>query len=300
MGEMSIGKMFARQKPVLSFEIFPPKRDYPLETIYETVDALHDLEPDYMSVTYGAAGSSRERTVEIASGLRKRWDIVPLAHLTCLGSSREEIEGVLGELADSGVEDILALRGDPPAPGSGTPFKPGPFSYASELVRFIHERTPGRFCIAAAAYPEGHVESDSMEKDLDNLKRKVDCGVDFLVSQLFFDNEIFFRFADSLERAGIDVPLAAGIMPILKVSQISRIVALCGASIPAKTARIMARYEHSPEALFQAGIAHATDQIIDLLAWGVRGVHIYTMNRPEAARSIMQNIGCVRDHGRGL
>ncbi len=123
---MSIGKIFARQKPVLSFEIFPPKRDYPLETIYETVDALHDLEPDYMSVTYGAAGSSRERTVEIASGLRKRWGIVPLAHLTCLGSSREEIEGVLGELADSGVEDILALRGDPPAPGSGTPFKPGP------------------------------------------------------------------------------------------------------------------------------------------------------------------------------
>lgn len=292
---MFIRDIYSERNPVVSFEIFPPKRDYPLSTVYETVDALHDLEPDFISVTYGAGGSSRERTVEIASELKRRWGISPLAHLTCLGSSREEIDGVLESLEGAGICNVLALRGDPP--GDGSPAGEGPFRYASDLVSHIHEKAPGKFCVAAAAYPEGHVECDSPEKDLENLKRKAGCGVDILMSQLFFDNEIFFRFAEKLDRAGINVPLVAGIMPILKVSQISRIVSLCGASIPPRSARLMARYEHSPEALYQAGIAYATEQIVDLVAWGVRGIHLYTMNRPEAARSIMNNITSVRGAG---
>ena len=292
---MHIRGLYMDRTPVISFEIFPPKRDYPLETVYDTVDALHDLEPDFMSVTYGAGGSSRERSVEIASELRRRWGIVPLAHLTCLGSSREEVDGVLDSLKEAGIRNVLALRGDPP--GDGSPVAEGPFRYAADLVEYVHERCPGEFCVAAAAYPEGHVECDSIEKDLEHLRRKVDCGVDILFSQLFFDNEIFFRFAEKLDRAGISIPLVAGIMPILKVSQISRIVSLCGASIPARSARLMARYEPSPEALCTAGIAYATEQIVDLVAWGVRGVHLYTMNRPEAARSIMTNITSVRKAG---
>ncbi|MDO9507888.1 MAG: methylenetetrahydrofolate reductase [NAD(P)H] [Thermovirgaceae bacterium] len=289
---MFIRDIYSDRNPVISFEIFPPKRDYPLSTVYETVDALHDLKPDFISVTYGAGGSSRERTVEIASELKSRWGIAPLAHLTCLGSSREEIDGVLDRLEGAGIRNVLALRGDPP--GDGSPAAEGPFRYAADLIGHIHEKAPGKFCVAAAAYPEGHVECDSPEMDLENLKRKVGCGVDILMSQLFFDNEIFFRFAEKLDKAGINAPLAAGIMPILKVSQISRIVSLCGASIPPRSARLMARYEHSPEALYQAGIAYATEQIVDLVAWGVRGIHLYTMNRPDAARSIMANITSVR------
>lgn len=289
---MHIRDLFEARSPVVSFEIFPPKRDYPLETVYETVESLHDLEPDFMSVTYGAGGSSRERSVEIAAELKRRWGIIPLAHLTCTGSSREEIDDVLDRLKETGVRNVLALRGDPPADGS--PVAESPFRYAADLVEYLHSRNPGEFCVTAAAYPEVHVECESAEKDIEHLKRKVGCGVDILVSQLFFDNEIFFRFADKLDRAGISVPLVAGIMPILKVSQISRIVSLCGASIPPRSARLMARYEHSPEALYQAGIAYATEQIVDLVAWGVRGVHLYTMNRPDAARSIMANITSVR------
>ncbi|MDT8284727.1 MAG: methylenetetrahydrofolate reductase [NAD(P)H] [Thermovirgaceae bacterium] len=292
---MFIRDIYSDRNPVISFEIFPPKRDFPLETVYETVEALHDLEPDFISVTYGAGGSSRDRTVEIASELKCRWKITPLAHLTCLGSSREEIDGVLGRLEDAGIRNVLALRGDPP--GDGAPVGEGPFRYAADLISHIHEKAPGKFSVAAAAYPEGHVECDSPERDIEYLKRKVDRGVDILMSQLFFDNEIFFRFAENLDRAGINVPIVAGIMPILKVSQISRIVSLCGASIPPGSARLMARYENSPEALYQAGISYATGQIVDLLAWGVRGIHLYTMNRPDAARSIMENITSVRKAG---
>jgi len=293
---MNIRDRFYGEYPLVSFEIFPPKPEYPLDQLVPKIKALRDLNPDFISVTCGAGGSSRERTVEIASLVQNRFNLPALAHLTCLGSSPREIGAILEELEQEGVHNILAMRGDP---REGTPPPEAEsFRYASELVHFIRASSPGTFTLAGAAYPEGHVECESLEKDMEHLKIKVDQGVDFLITQLFFDNEIFFRFMEKVRAAEIDVPVLPGIMPVLQVKQISRIVSLCGASIPPKLARILARYENNPEALEEAGIAYATDQIIDLLSWGAPGVHLYTMNKPEMARRILANMGNIRSFPR--
>ena len=278
------------KRPTFSFEIFPPKPDAPLETVYETVSAIRIHKPDFISVTYGAAGSSRSRTVDIASMVRNRWGQVALAHLTCIGSTRAQVTEVLEELDQENVSNILALRGDP---REGE--VPSDFRYALDLIRQIRAGQFGDFCIGAAAYPEGHIECDSLEEDILRLKLKTDAGADFLVTQLFYDNEIFYRFMDLAARSGISVPVVAGVMPVLNARQIGRIVSLCGASIPPKFARIMSRYEHAPDALREAGIAYATEQIIDLVSWGVAGIHLYTMNRPDIAERIMKNIGTIRE-----
>jgi methylenetetrahydrofolate reductase (NADPH) len=292
---MFIRDLFRRRSPVVSFEIFPPKREYPLETVYTTVEALRDLGPDFISVTYGAGGSSRERTVDIAAAVKERWGLTPLAHLTCLEQTEAEVDAVLDTLRERGIHNILALRGDPPQSSLGGASSGGEdFHFAADLVRHITTRHPGAFSIGAAAYPEGHATCDSLEEDLRHLKEKVEAGVDFLVTQLFFDNDLFFRFAERLDALDVRVPVTAGIMPVLNARQIGRIVSLSGASIPPKFARIMARYENAPEALADAGIAYATEQIIDLLSWGVAGVHLYTMNRPDVTRRIMANIASVR------
>lgn len=288
-----IKDLFAAKRPVISFEVFPPKPGVRVDGLLDTLGALRELNPDYVSVTYGAGGSSRARTVEIASAAQNRWGLTALAHLTCIGQTRRDLEEVLEELEQEGITNVLALRGDPR--DDCPPLDPPPFRYAADLVAYLRNSRKGDFCVGAAAYPEGHVECDDLEADLRHLKEKVDAGVDFLVTQLFFDNEIFFRFMDRLRKLEIGVPVSVGIMPVLNSRQIGRMVSLCGASVPPKFARILARYENAPEALRQAGIAYATEQIIDLLSWGVAGIHIYTMNKPEIAQDIMKNIGVVRE-----
>ena len=291
---MHIKNIFSAKKPVISFEIFPPKKDSPVETIYKTIEALKDLTPDYISVTYGAGGSTTNRTVEIAKLIKQQYNIEALAHLTCITSTKDEIANTIANLKANDISNVVALRGDLP---QDPDFKfPDPLHYrfAKDLVSEIHKDRD--FCIAAACYPEGHPECDSYEEDLLHLKEKVDAGVDFLISQLFFDNDCFYQFIEDKEKLNINVPVTAGIMPVLNKNQIERMTTLCGASIPKKLTRILYRYEHNPEALKEAGIAYATEQIIDLISWGVDGIHIYTMNRPEVTRTIMRNISSIRDH----
>ena len=291
---MLIKDIFATKKPVISFEIFPPKKDSPIETIYKTIEALKDMTPDYISVTYGAGGSTTNRTAEIATLIKQQYGIEALAHLTCITSTKAEIAHTIESLKTSGIKNVLALRGDLPQDPSFKFPDPLHYKFAKDLVSEIH-KDPA-FCIAGACYPEGHPECDSYEEDLKHLKEKVDAGVDFLISQLFFDNEIFYNFIEDKTKLNINVPVTAGIMPVLNKGQIERMTTLCGASIPKKLARILYRYEHNQEAMKEAGIAYATEQIIDLLSWGVDGIHIYTMNRPEVTRTIMRNISSIRDH----
>ncbi len=291
---MLIKNIFSAKKPVISFEIFPPKKDSPIETIYNTIDALKDLTPDYISVTYGAGGSTTNRTVEIATLIKQKYGIEALAHLTSITSTKTEIAGIIENLKTNGISNILALRGDLPQDPDFKFPDPLHFRLAKDLVTAIQKNHD--FCIAGACYPEGHPECDSYEKDLIRLREKVDAGVDFLITQLFFDNEIFYQFIEDKTRLNINVPVTAGIMPVLNKKQIERITTMCRASLPKKLIRIMERYEHNPEALKEAGIAYATEQIIDLLSWGVDGIHIYTMNRPEVTRTIIQNMSVIRNY----
>ena len=240
---------------------------------------------DYISVTYGAGGSEqqRQKTCEIASLIKTEYGIEPISHLTCVGSTKEDIKEILSELKKAGIQNILALRGDMPADGPTVMA----FPHASDLAAFIRDTDPF-FNVAGACYPECHVDAANLEEDIENLKKKVDAGVTHLTTQLFFDNEIFYRFREKVEKAGITVPITAGIMPIVKRTQVERTVAMCGASIPAKFARLISKYSESPEALNQAGLSYAVDQITDLVANDVRGVHLYTMNNVETAKYITQ------------
>ncbi|WP_281680371.1 methylenetetrahydrofolate reductase [NAD(P)H] [Synergistes jonesii] len=273
---------FKLDKPTLSFEIFPPKGKGDLSKIFDTVDALASLDPDLISVTYGAGGTSRENTAEIASRIQNDYAIPALAHLTCIGSTREEMRATLGRLRDMGIKNILAMRGD--IDGEGTK----DFAHASDLIRFINENY--KFNIFAACYPEKHIEAYSMEEDLAHLSEKCRFGVDVLISQLFFDNASFYKFRDSVRKLGISAPIEAGIMPVTSPSQISRMVTMCGASMPPAVQKIVRAYGHNSMAMREAGIAYATSQIIDLLAEGVDGIHLYTMNLPEIAKRICENI----------
>lgn len=286
---MLIKDIFSSKKPVISFEVFPPKREFPLDTIYSTIKALKDMDPDFISVTYGAGGSSKDRTVEIASTIKNKYNIQSLAHLTCLNSSKTEIDLILKQLIANNIYNVLALRGDTPIDGMQTPSQ---YKYAKDLISYI--RRTGCFSIGAAAYPEGHIECDSLEKDIEHLKEKVECGVDFLITQLFFDNEKFYQYKDKLVKKKINVPIMAGIMPVLNKGQIIRMVSLSGATLPKKFVRILNKYEYSPNALKEAGIAYAAEQIIDLLSWGIDGIHIYTMNKPEIAGRILDNLSEIR------
>lgn len=282
---MKLDTIFEKKKPVLSFEIFPPKRDKTLEDIDETLKVLCELEPDFISVTFGAGGSvHNNRTIELAKKIKKEYGIEPLVHLTCLHYSREEISGILKELKENGLENILALRGDrnPDLEAKED------FRYASDLVQYI--RQDDYFHVSGACYPEGHLEAADLEGDLRNLKKKVDCGVSHLISQLFFENDIFYSFLDRCRAAGIETPVEAGIMPVINRAQIERMVSLCGASLPEKFSRILQKYENRREALFDAGMAYAVNQVVELLAHDVDGIHIYTMNNPAVARQICDGI----------
>lgn len=283
---MKLAELFNSEKTVFSFEVFPPKRNNPIETIYETLDELQDLKPDFISVTYGASGSLADNsTCEIASAIKHRYGIESAAHLTCVNSTKEEVTQVLKQLHDNEVENILALRGDlvPDVP----PKKD--FKHASELITFIKE-SGYDFGISGACYPEGHLDSRDQIDDILNLKKKVDAGAQHLISQLFFDNNVFYDFLDKARIAGINVPIEAGIMPVVNKKQIERMVSLCGASLPAKFTKMMSRYETRPQAMRDAGIAYAVNQIVDLVSQGVDGVHLYTMNNPYIARRISESV----------
>ncbi|HKK96270.1 MAG TPA: methylenetetrahydrofolate reductase [NAD(P)H] [Anaerovoracaceae bacterium] len=289
---MLIKDIYKSKKPVVSFEIFPPKKDYPVESIYNTIKSLSDLNPDFISVTYGAGGSSKDRTVEIASTIKNKYGIESLAHLTCVSSTKNEIDEVLKDLKEKNIENILAMRGDMPSDPDFDFPNPLQFQYAKDLICRISDTNC--FSIGAACYPEGHVEASSKSEDLKYLKDKVDNSVDFLITQLFFDNDLFYQFMEKLYLMGIKTPVSAGILPVLNVNQMNKIVQLSGCSVPPKLKRMLDKYEHNPEALKEAGTAYATEQIIDLLSWGIDGVHIYTMNKPEVAREIISNTSKIR------
>ena len=286
---MQINQLFGKGRTVFSCEVFPPKATSPVDTIYRTLDGLKGIRPDFISVTFGAGGSQVNQTTrEIAGIIQNQYHIPAMAHLTCVAAGRAEVDEMLAGLAEDGVENVLALRGDinPNVPPKTD------FAHASDLVAYIREK--GGFGISAACYPEGHVESPDLVSDIRHLKEKVDAGAQHLVSQLFFDNEDFFRFLERCRIAGISVPIEAGIMPVLSKSSIQRMVSLCGASMPRKLTRILARYGDHPDALREAGIAYAIDQISDLIAGGVDGIHLYTMNDPNVARRIAESIAAIR------
>ncbi|MCX7748429.1 MAG: methylenetetrahydrofolate reductase [NAD(P)H] [Clostridia bacterium] len=287
---MKLIELFNNKKPVISFEIFPPKLETPLESIFETLEQFKLLAPDFISVTYGAGGSKKDRTIQIASKIKNEYHIESMAHFTCVGHSKEEIDTLLASLSENKLQNILALRGDPPAGQPDFDFSKNVYPYASELIRHIRSKN-NDFCIAAAAYVEGHVDCRRLKDDLTNLKLKVDEGVDFLITQLFFDNRFFYDFLDKAASIGIHCPITAGIMPIFKADQIKRITSLCGASIPAKLVIMMDKYQDNPDDLRKAGIEYASTQIRDLIDNGVDGIHLCTMNRPKSTKEILENIG---------
>lgn len=280
---MRIAELFRRKNAVWSFEVFPPKAQSGMDGINATLSELADLAPDYVSVTYSAGGSRNAHTAEVARKVRAL-GMEPLAHITCVNSTRQEVLSALENLKASGVENVLALRGDRVEGATSTDFR-----YASDLISFINSNGFD-FDVSAACYPEGHPESESMLADVRHLKEKVDLGVTHLNSQLFFDNDDFFRFMDMVRLAGIDVPVQAGVMPLVKASQFGGIVKMTAAKIPSKMSRMYARFSDDPESLCEAGIAYATDQIIDLLSGGVDGVHLYIMNNAYVARRITENV----------
>lgn len=282
---MNIIDLYKDDKTILSFEVFPPKKTSPIESVYGVLEELSSLNPSYISVTYGAGGTAADNTCAIARKIKEDYGVEAIAHLTCVNNSKDEVREVLRQFRENNIENILALRGDivPDMPPK-TDFK-----HASDLTAFI--KSYGGFNIAGACYPEVHPDSGDEVEDIINLKKKVDAGAELLISQLFFDNESFYSFLQRCRLAGINVPVEAGIMPVVNKNQIQRMVSLCGASLPAKFTRIMNRYEHNPEALRDAGIAYAVDQCVDLIANGVSGIHLYTMNNPYVARRITDAIG---------
>lgn len=282
---MKLTSLFRNNKAVLSFEVFPPKKESPIESVYDKLEEICALAPDFVSVTYGAGGAGgHSRTCEIAARIKNTYGVESMAHLTCVGSNKKLIDFMLGDFQAHGIENILALRGDL-TPGAALSPE---FHYASDLVAYIKEK--GGFDICGACYPEVHQEAADEVEDVLNLRKKTDAGATHLISQLFFDNRVFYRFLQRARIAGVNVPIEAGIMPVTNKKQIERMVSLCGASLPAKFAKVMQRYENNPEALRDAGIAYASEQIVDLLANGADGIHLYTMNNPYVARKITEAV----------
>ena len=281
---MKIRDILGKGKPTLSFEVFPPKTEDKYESVEKAAMEIAAKKPSFMSVTYGAGGGTSRYTVEIAAEIQERYGVMALAHLTCVSSTREKVHQVLKELKLRGVENVLALRGDIPQDGKVEK----DYHYASELIREIKEI--GDFCIGAAWYPEGHVESENKTKDIQHLQEKVEAGCDFVTTQMFFDNNILYNYLYRIREKGITVPVIAGIMPVTNVSQIRRICQMSGTYLPSRFKAIVDRFGENPAAMKQAGIAYATEQIIDLIANGVNGIHVYSMNKPDVAEKIQENL----------
>jgi methylenetetrahydrofolate reductase (NADPH) len=287
---MKIQSLFARRAPVVSFEFFPPKTAEGVEDLYRTVQALEPCRPSFVSVTYGAGGSTRDRTLELVTRIKRELGIETMAHLTCVGATRDEIKATLERLAAGGIENVLALRGDPPKGETAFVRPAGGFGYASELVGFIREQGFD-FCIGAACYPEGHVECRDLDQDLAHLRTKVAQGVDFLITQLFFDNADYFAFVKRAQRAGIAVPVVPGLMPITNVAQVQRFTQMCGARIPAELQRRLSIVESDPAAVVATGVHWAAQQAQSLLKQGAPGVHFYTLNKSSASLAVHATLG---------
>ena len=282
---MKISSILKNNEPTLSFEVFPPKSSDNFDVVEKATNAIAELKPDFMSVTYGAGGSTSKFTAEIASNVEKR-GVTSLAHLTCVNSSKESLIEQVNLLKANGVENILALRGDLPEGVSGT--DDWVYKHASEIIPVI--KSQGDFCIGGACYPEKHPESFDSWSDIENLKIKVDAGCEFLTTQMFFDNNIFFNYLYKVRNAGINVPIVAGIMPVTNAKQMARIYKLSQAFLPHRFVALLDKFKDNPTAMRQAGIAYATDQIIDLIASGINNIHIYTMNKPETALALQKNL----------
>lgn len=280
---MKIRDILAAGEPTLSFEVFPPKTEDKYESVEGAALEIAKLQPSFMSVTYGAGGGTSRYTVDIATSLKNQ-GVTPLAHLTCVSSTKEKVHSVLEELKERGIENVLALRGDIPADGKVE----RDYRYASELIAEI--KSCGDFCIGAACYPEGHVESKNKTVDIQHLKEKVEAGCDFVTTQMFFDNNILYNYLYRIREQGITVPVIAGIMPVTNVAQIKRICSMSGTYMPSRFKAIVDRFGDNPAAMKQAGIAYTTEQIIDLIANHVNGIHVYSMNKPDVAAQIKANL----------
>ena len=283
---MKISSIVGKDKLTLSFEVFPPKTDSDFEKVKEAAFGVAAIKPAYISVTYGAGGSTSTNTLAIAKGIQEKYGVATIAHLTCVGASKDSIIKSLSDMRDAGIENVLALRGDKPKWFDGEPFKE--YKYASELVSTIKEF--GGFSVGGACYPEVHPDSANRQEDIINLKKKVDAGCEFLTTQMFFDNNIFYNFMYRIREAGIMVPVVPGIMPITKRAQVKNAVKLSGCNVPERFKNIVDRFGDTEAAMRQAGVLYATDQIIDLIANGVNHIHIYSMNKPEIARAIYNNL----------
>lgn len=282
---MKIKDILAKGQPTLSFEVFPPKEESNFASVEKAALEIAKLNPSFMSVTYGAGGGTSQYTVQIASAIQSTCQVPALSHLTCVSSTREKVHSVLREIQAHGIENVLALRGDIPKDGKVEK----DYQYASQLIREIRETCPD-LCIGAACYPEGHVESVNKTVDIGHLKEKVEAGCDFVTTQMFFDNNILYNYLYRIREKGITVPVVAGIMPVTNISQIKRICSMSGTYLPARFKAIVDRFGDNPAAMKQAGIAYATEQIIDLIANHVNGIHVYSMNKPDVAAQIKNNL----------
>ena len=282
---MKLSEVFKKGTPTLSFEVFPPKTTDTFDTVKQATEEIAALKPDFMSVTYGAGGGTSDFTASVAGNIQNKYNVPTLAHLTCVSSTKDQIDLMLNKLKENGIENILALRGDIPEGGKNAAWS---FDHAAQLVEYI--RSNGDFCIGGACYPEGHPESPNQKQDILYLKEKCNAGCDFLTTQMFFDNNILYNFLYKVRDAGITVPVVAGIMPVTNGKQINRICSLSGAMLPGRFKQIVDKFGENPAAMKQAGIAYATEQIIDLLANGVNHIHVYSMNKPDVAEKIKENL----------
>lgn len=283
---MKISEVLKQDKPTLSFEVFPPKKDADFAQVEAASTQIAALNPSYMSVTYGAGGSTKGLTIRLAEEIQKKYDVATIAHLTCVCAGKDSIRQALSDMKAAGIENILALRGDIPRDYEGEVFTD--FAHASELAELI--KASGDFCVGGACYPEVHPDSADRNADIEGLKRKVEAGCEYLTTQMFFDNNIFFNFMYRIREAGITVPVIPGIMPITKRAQVKNAVKLSGCNVPERYKNIVDRFGDTESAMSQAGVAYATDQIIDLIANGVNHIHIYSMNKPEIAKAIQDNL----------
>ena len=283
---MKLSQILGKDKITLSFEVFPPKTEANYEAVKKAALDVAALNPSYMSVTYGAGGSTRANTVQIASAIQQQYGITAISHLTCVGATKEDIDHTLDSMKEAGIENVLALRGDRPKDFEGEPFTD--FHYASELVEHIKAR--GDFCVGGACYPEGHVDAHNKKEDITYLKKKVDAGCDYLTTQMFFDNDLFYNFLYRIREAGIAVPVVAGIMPVTNAKQMKRILSMSGTVLPTRFKMLLDRFGDDPAAMKQAGVAYAVSQIIDLVANGIHAIHIYSMNKPDVAEQIKSSL----------
>ena len=291
---MKIIDLLTEDKLTVSFEVFPPKTETNFESVKTATEEIARLKPAFMSVTYGAGGGTSKYTLDIAKDIKHNFDVPSLAHLTCVSSSRDTVKARIKEIKEAGITNIMALRGDIPKELENADRTNWHYHYAVELIRDIKE-SGGNFCIGGACYPEVHPESKSSKEDIKYLKEKVDAGCDFLTTQMFFDNNILYNFLYKIREAGIDVPVMPGIMPITNAVQVDRAIKLSGSFMPTRFKTLVDKFGSNPNAMMQAGIAYATDQIIDLFANGIKNVHVYSMNKPEVARRIMENLkGIIR------